>query len=115
MSRALRITLMWLLTLAVPVHGFAAASMLGCAGSQHHLAALAGAHSHASGHHGDAAFMHFQSHDGEGAEMAQAAQHAHGDAGSDTDAHKRHADGKASAASCSACAACCTSAALPAT
>jgi hypothetical protein len=112
MARALRITLMWLLTLAVPVHGFAAASMLGCAGSQQRVAALAGAHSHASGHHGDGAVMHTHSHDGEGAEMAQAEHHPHGDAGSDADAHKGHTDGKAS---CSACAACCASAALPAT
>ena len=112
MSRALRITLMWLLTLAVPVHGFAAASMLGCMGSQHRVAALAGTHSHASGHHDDGAVMHHHSHDSEGAEMAQAGHHPHGDAGSDTDTHKGHTDGKAS---CSACAACCASAALPAT
>jgi hypothetical protein len=110
MSRALRITLMWLLTLAVPVHGFAAASMLGCAGSHHRVAALAGAHSHASGPHGDGVVMHSHSHDG--AEMAQAGHHPHDSAGSDADAHKGQADGKAS---CSACAACCASAALPAT
>jgi len=97
MSRALRITLMWLLTLAVPVHGFAAASMLGCMGSQHRVAALAGTHSHASSHHADGAVMHPHSHDA-------SASHA--------DAHKGHADGKAT---CSACAACCASAALPAT
>lgn len=74
MSRALRITLMWLLTLAVPVHGFAAASVLGCVGSHHHATASASTHSH-----------------------------AHGDAGSNTDAHKGHTDGKASCSACAAC------------
>ena len=73
MSRALRIILMWLLTMAVSVHGVAAASMLGCAGSHQRVAAPASEHSHASGHqHGDST-------------------------------HKKHTDGKASCSACAAC------------
>ena len=85
MLRALRIMSIWLLALAIPVQGFAAASMLGCATGHR---GAAGGHSHALG-------MHDHS-------------------GSHGDAHKANA-GASSKASCSACAACCTSAALPAT
>ena len=85
MLRFLRIMAMWLLALAVPVQGFAAASMIGC-GTAHHGAA--GLHS-ATGHQHHASDIH------------------HGDD------HKAHGGAKVSKASCSACASCCTSAALP--
>ena len=108
MSHILRITVMWFLALAVPVQGFAAASMIGC-GPGHH--GTAGSHSHAIGMHEHALGVQ-QSHDSDGAEMAQADHHHHADAASHGDQHKAHADAKFSKASCSACASCCTSAAL---
>ena len=114
MLRALRISLMWLLTLAVPVHGFAAASMLGCVSGQSRSIAVA-AHLHASDRHGDDADMHVHAHHASEAETAQAATPHHADGAGDGQAPKGHAVDKVSAASCSACAACCTSAALPAT
>ena len=49
MSRILRITLMWLLALAVPVQGFAAASMIGCGTGHHGVTAQADHRHHASG------------------------------------------------------------------
>jgi len=81
---------MWLMALAVPVQGFAAASMFGCK----------------TGHHG--AIVQ-QSHAG--------AMHAHHHAGAagHGDHDKSSATGKHAKASCSACASCCMSAALPAT
>jgi hypothetical protein len=109
MLRVLRITLMWLLALAIPVQGFAAVSMLGC-GTGHHGAA--GGHSHALGMHQHAVDTPQHSHGVDSDEMAHASHHQ--PAGSHGDAHKPDA-GASSKASCSACAACCTSAALPAT
>ena len=105
---------MWLLALAVPVQGFAAASMVGC-GTGH---GAAGLHSHAQGMHGDQkAASH--SHDHHANVVAHAGHQHHADAASHGDAHKSHADtakdSKFSKASCSACASCCTSAALPTT
>src|SRR5436305_1132660 len=105
MLRALRITLMWLLALAIPVQGFAAASMLGC-GSGHHGAT--GAHSHALGMHQHAIDTPQHSHGVDGDEMAHAGHHPQA-AGIQGDAHKSHAGATDSKASCSACASCCTS------
>ena len=110
MLRILRITLMWLLALAVPVQGFAAASMVGC-GAGHQAGGMQ-SHSHGLGlgqHEANAP----QSHDHHG--------HAHGEAhvAVHADMHMAGIDGAAHAgvskASCSACASCCTAAALPAT
>ena len=81
---------MWLMALAVPVQGFAAASMFGCK-SAHHGAAV---------QQSQAGAMHAHHHAG-------AASHGDGD--------KSAATGKHSKGSCSACASCCMSAALPAT
>ena len=105
---------MWFLALAVPVQGFAAASMVGC-GTGH---GATGIQSHAQGMHGhQAAASH--AHDGHADVMAHAGHHHHADAASHGDAHNSHADtakhSKSSKASCSACASCCMSAALPAT
>jgi Zn-dependent protease with chaperone function len=115
MLRALRITLMWLLTVAVPVHGFAAASMLGCVGGQSGAVAAVAAHLHAPGAHRDGTDVHADAHAHHAGEdaMAQAATPHHPDGASDGPAGQAAA--KVSAASCSACAACCASAALPAT
>lgn len=112
MLRVLRITLIWLVALAVPVQGFAAVAMFGC-GPGHHsttgapapgvaMDKLAGdlpQHSHAG--HSD---LHAD-HDHAGAADADHAQvlKAHG------------TSGKAGESACSPCASCCVVAALPAT
>ena len=81
---------MWLMALAVPVQGFAAASMFDCK-TGHHGAAVQ--HAHAGGMHA----------------------HHHAGAAGHGDTDKSAATGQFSKASCSACASCCMSAALPAT
>ena len=94
----LRILFAWLLIAAVPMQGFAAASMLFCGmGAQHQHAATAGeTHDHAAMHR----------HGGDDAED-QSATHVHA-----------HAADPAAGASpdakhtCSICAACCNSVAL---
>ena len=110
MSRIGRIVVMWLLALAVPVQGFAAASMVGCA-SAHPGAA----HSHAIGMHQHTVDMPQHSHDSATAAdgTAHAGHQHHADARHGGDP-QGHAGAKLSKASCSACASCCTSAALPA-
>lgn len=96
MSR-IRILLTWLILAALPLQGFAAASMLICgadAGSQVHqgrlasVAAVPPAHDHA-GH------SHTNAHAGKLAKVAQGGTHAH-DAGH----------------TCGACAACCNTVAI---
>lgn len=90
MLNRLRIVLVCLLALALPLQGFAAATMLFCVGGHHHGAAVQGAGSAvASDHvHLHASSVNPQSHDKSVAKL----------------------DGK-----CSACSACCTSVALPTT
>ena len=53
MTALVRILVVWLLTLALPVQGFAAATMLHCAGGHHDSAAAvtAGGHDHATHMH----------------------------------------------------------------
>lgn len=88
-SRTLRLLVAWLMLLALPLQGWAAATMLGC-GQQHaHAAAAAAQH---ADHHADHAHP------------AHAAAHGHADEGA-------HADG---AGSCASCAACMVGLALPA-
>ena len=104
MSRILRIMVMWLLALAVPVQGFAAASMVGCMAGH----GGAGLHSHAIGMHHHSVELPQHSHEGHAHVLAHA-DHRHA---SDAN-HDVHAGGTFTKASCSACASCCTSAALP--
>ncbi len=93
MSRILRTALMWLLALALPLQGVAAASMFGGGSGPSSSAAV---HSHAQA-------MHKVEH------------HPHAGAADHGAAHKSGAGATHSKASCSACASCCTSAALPTT
>ncbi|MFM9915359.1 MAG: hypothetical protein ACKVOX_06100 [Rhizobacter sp.] len=86
MLRRVRAALMWVLLVALPFQGFAAASMLGC-GPSHHRVSESTAH--------------------EAAPAASAHGHEHEASGD-----HRHAD---KASKCSVCAACCVGAALPAT
>jgi hypothetical protein len=116
-----RTALIWLLAIALPVQGAAAATMLSC-GPGHHGAA-AGAHAHAddppgmSSHHthnGDEAGDHASSHAHPHGSMAG---HHGGDAATSHDLSVDPSpDGSPvhkTAGKCSACASCCTVAVLP--
>ena len=94
MISRLRTAFVWLVLFALPLQGYAAATMLHCGPSHHRAVAAAmaepsSAHDHAM--HGD--------------------DHAAGHAGADG-ASLDHLD-KLSKAKCSACASCCVGAALP--
>ena len=107
MSRIWRIAVMWLLALAVPAQGFAAASMLYC-GPGHHGMVSGQAR---ADHDHDA-----QAHDGAAAADADDADDAdeHVDvASSDAEAAPAHGVHKSKTGSCSACASCCTVTAPP--
>lgn len=101
-----RTALMWLLLLALPLQGVAAATMLGC-GPNHHRntegAGAAGVHQHQhAGHDG-------HSHDLPASDVESAAADVAGDPGTSS-----HALDKGAKSKCSVCAACCIGAALPA-
>ncbi|MDO9312970.1 MAG: hypothetical protein Q7T97_00305 [Burkholderiaceae bacterium] len=85
MFKRVRAALMWVLLVALPFQGFAAASMLGCGPSHHRVSESAAL---------------------EAAPAASAHEHEH-----DASADHRDAD---KASKCSVCAACCVGAALPA-
>ncbi|HEY8709430.1 MAG TPA: hypothetical protein VIM34_15725 [Burkholderiaceae bacterium] len=105
MISRLRTAFVWLVLFALPLHGYAAATMLHCGPSHHRVVAaamveLSGAHDHAM--HGD---DHAAGHAGTDGATASAGV---GDDGASLD----HLD-KLSKAKCSACASCCVGAALP--
>lgn len=91
---------MWLLLLALPLQGFAAATLRHCGSGQHQRPAAVAA-GPAATHHAAAGHAQAQAH--------------HATAGAPTAQHQ-HAAGKAALATtkCSACAACCMGVALPA-
>ena len=112
MLRVLRITLMWLVALAVPVQGYAAVAMFGC-GPGHH--GMAGMQSQAAAEDDHDAAMPQHSHE---AQVEMGGDHHHDDSAEPSHAHmlKAHgAPGKVSKGSCTPCASCCVVAALPAT
>jgi hypothetical protein len=100
-----RIVLTWLLLLALPLQGFAAATMLNCGPNHHRMmaAAMAGS-AEADGH--AAGEQHHQ-------EMGATAAHHHEAAADDGDAASVHHLDKLMKFKCSACAACCMGAAMP--
>ena len=111
MLRTLRITLMWLIALAVPIQGSAAVTMFGC-GPAHHggmesaQTAMADEHVQQTDH---------QSH---GAVASEDEAHHHdGAAPHDhlTSAKTHGTSHKAAKGNCTPCASCCVVAALPAT
>lgn len=109
MRSRFRSALMWLLFLALPFQGLAAATMLGCGPVHERMAATANAHAAAHSHAGDHAHRHA------GDTHADADAHAgHGAqaAGGSDDAVAHHL-GPLGKLKCSACAACCVGAALP--
>jgi hypothetical protein len=83
--------MLWLVLLAVPFQGFAAATMLPCAPAK-----AAPAHADHATHHGGP--HHAMSHE---------ASHGHGLVHEGSAAHQHHADGK-----CASCSACCVGAAM---
>ena len=115
MLRALRITLMWLIAVAVPVQGSAALAMLGCA----------------PGHHGGMARTQMtmadpSSHDADPASLGAIAEevrnHSHDSHPHDAGAPHDHSGSleahgsvhKVAKGNCTPCASCCVVAALPA-
>jgi hypothetical protein len=106
MLRALRIAVMWLLALALPLQGYAAATMLHC-GASHHRVAGAHAHDDAASRH-DHAGHHHDGNSTAASDASTAALHLHhhgSDGAGEFDKLSKH--------KCSLCASCCTSAVLP--
>ena len=109
MSRIWRIAVMWLLALAVPAQGFAAASMLNC-GPGHHGTVSGQARADQHHHHDHNA----HGHDGAAADTDTDADEAGENVASiDSEAAPAHGLHKGKAGSCSACASCCTVTAPP--
>lgn len=91
MNRIVKIVLLWLLALALPVQGWAAATQISCAPTMHHPAQASGYTSHEMPH----AQNHHAMHDGM---HEAAATDMHGDSSP--------VSAKLGDAKCSACAAC---------
>jgi hypothetical protein len=99
MSRLVRLTLMWLLALALPLQGVSAATMLAC-GSGHHRPAASQVTAHSHGHMQS---RHVHAGDASAHEHGAVAQPDIGATDpAQSVAHK-----------CSACASCCLSAVAP--
>lgn len=111
MLRFLRITLMWLIALAVPIQGSAAVTMFGC-GPGHH-GGMASSQTAMSDEHGPETDLHPH-----GAASQEVETHRH-EAGASVDhSHVTKASGaahKTAKGNCTPCASCCVVAALPAT
>jgi len=99
-----RIALTWLLLLALPLQGFAAATMINC-GPNHHRMMVAAMADTTDAHEHAAAGQHHH-------EMGSAADH-HDAVSNDGDAASMHHLDKLMKFKCSACAACCMGAAMP--
>lgn len=103
-----KLAMVWLLALAIPVQGLAAATMVHCGSSHQRMhAAVAPGHSHAGSHHA-LERQHAMDH---GAVAADAADHHHAsvaEAAAEPDKYSELAQYK-----CSACGACCSVAAMP--
>lgn len=95
---------MWLLLLALPLQGFAAATMINC-GPNHHRMASAAITETPDAHEHPAAGQHNHP-------MNVASDH-HDAASNDSDAPSVHHLDKLMKFKCSACAACCMGAAMP--
>lgn len=114
MLRNLRIVLMWLMALAVPIQGYAAAAMFGCGPGHHSAMALMGIMATAPALHG---LQEQQPGHDDSAEVGSA--HSHADA--DDSAAAAPVPGlkapgttsKTTKGGCSPCASCCVVAALP--
>jgi hypothetical protein len=114
MSRILRIALLWLLAVALPAQGIAAATMSHC-GPDHRGAVPTGVHAGHSHDHGATLAMrsHQHQHDQGTPVHAHGGDDVTGATTGDHQAAKAFTLQKVSKASCSACASCCAGAALP--
>ena len=112
MATLRRFVMLWLLALAIPLQGLAAATMVHCGSSHqrmHDAVALAHSHAESSAHHHSHRGGHGVDH---AVSMADASDHHHeaaADASADPDKYSDLAQ-----YTCSACGACCSVAALPA-
>lgn len=112
MLRGLRIILMWLLALAVPMQGYAAVTMFGCAPGHHGMTVKPSEVAAADHHHDTAVPQHLHA-----AKVEVASATHHGDSAEPEPARVVKASGtpgKLGKSSCTPCAACCVVAALPA-
>lgn len=114
MLRALRITLMWLIAIAIPVQGSAAVTMFGCGPGHHDMGssqvAMANETAQDAGHHShEAVAEEVESHDHDGA-APQDRPHSLKTHGTTHGTAQKVAKGN-----CTPCASCCVVAALPAT
>ena len=114
MLRVLRISLMWLVALAVPAQGYAAVTMFGCGPAHHGMTGtqLQSQSQAAAAHDHDAAVPQ-HSHE---AHVETAVGHHHDDTAEPSHVHvlKHGTPGKVGKGSCTPCASCCVVAALPA-
>ena len=101
-----RLALTWLLLLALPLQGFAAATMINCGPNHHRMMGAAMADTPEVQRHGVGGQHHH--------EMSVAAGHHEG-ASNDGDAPSVHHLDKLMKFKCSACAVCCMGAVLPTT
>jgi hypothetical protein len=122
MSSWVRIALMWLLAIALPVQGWAAATMFHCGPSHHRMAAQAAAAHDAAPHHAEGSGPHgIKSHAGQsqphhGHHPATAADVTGlGDDGFQQAGTDHHGLQKLDKFKCSACASCCLGVGLPST
>lgn len=95
---------MWLLLLALPLQGFAAATMINCGPNHHRMASAAMA---------DTPDAHKHAARGQHHHPMDAAGDHHDAASNDNDASSVHHLDKFMKFKCSACAACCMGAAMP--
>lgn len=104
MVSRVRTALMWLLLLALPLQGFAAATMVNCGPNHHRMASAVTAEMPDTHEHAGAGQHHHS--------MEATADH-HDAASNGSDAPSVHHIDKLMKFKCSACAACCMGAAMP--
>lgn len=114
MLRNLRIVLMWLMALAVPIQGYAAAAMFGCGPGHHSAMSLMGIMATAPALHDPQEQL--PGHD-DSAEVGSGHSHADADDSAAADPvpglEAPGTTSKATKGGCSPCASCCVVAALP--
>ena len=110
MACLMRSLLVWLLVLALPAQGLAAATMAFCGAGQHSVETATPAAQHSPSAQGHAATGHFAAHD----HQAMVPE-ADGQLQAPADCAESHATPAAKAHQCSVCATCCSVGALPST
>ena len=98
MSRVLKVMLLYLLVLAFPMQGYAAANTFSCVTTHHHATAATGSHDHAGDAMMDSGSRHHQNPGQHGVDDNLVSH------GSDSDTHAK--------AGCNTCSVCCVGVAL---